>query len=485
LSHSLSLSSFRRARATARSSPAMSVVAWLTQCSGGIAFLLVLGLSIWVLTKEVGPAAVAADYRPLIAGLGGRGFWTIVFAYYCLAIHVNVICFSTRSCYGIWDMTFHLRDDAEKAKMAVVHGLGSSLQRPPSAASLSSSETLTSSNASSSSSSPTSSTSSDAGDFDLEKCSGDTTPVTDTVVHAIIIPNYKEEIDTLTETLDVLASHPQARECYDIYLGMEQREVNGDVKAMTLIQTFVKRFRSISFTMHPSDIPGESAGKGSNVAWAARELSRNYSFSMRKNVIVTGIDADSLLSANFFDGITRLHLAHPDTATTTMYCCPIIFDRNAHNVPAVVRVADILWSAGGISGLYKGSNIAPPTSVYSLPLELIDRVGGWDCGAEAIGEDLHMYLKCFFALNGRLTTRTIYSPVSQSNVVDGSTSGLRGVYLDMRARYKQALRHMWGALDTGYAMRKMADVWRDRNQTNKPFRPLHAALYVFGGGCVM
>jgi hypothetical protein len=194
----------------------MSVVAWLTQCSGGIAFLLVLGLSIWVLTKEVGPAAVAADYRPLIAGLGGRGFWTIVFAYYCLAIHVNVICFSTRSCYGIWDMTFHLRDDAEKAKMAVVHGLGSSLQRPPSAASLSSSETLTSSNASSSSSSPTSSTSSDAGDFDLEKCSGDTTPVTDTVVHAIIIPNYKEEIDTLTETLDVLASHPQARECYDV-----------------------------------------------------------------------------------------------------------------------------------------------------------------------------------------------------------------------------------------------------------------------------
>jgi hypothetical protein len=449
----------------------MSIVAWVTQCSGGIAFLLVLCLSFWVLTKEAAPVETITDYRPFMGfnGFGGRGFWTIVFAYYCLAIHVNVICFSTRSCWGIWDMIIHLRD-SEKAKL--VRGLRSSLRRPSSAASLSSSETLTSAHVSS----PSSSTSSDAGDFDMEKYSDDATPVTETVIHAIVIPNYKEEIDTLTETLDVLASHPQARDSYDIYLGMEQREINGDVKAMSLIQAFVKRFRSIAFTMHPSDIPGESAGKGSNVAWAARELSRNYSFSMRKNVIVTGIDADSLLSTNFFDNITRLHLAHPDTATTTMYCCPIIFDRNAHSVPAVVRVADILWSAGGISGLYKGSSIAPPTSVYSLPLELIDRVGGWDCGSEAIGEDLHMYLKCFFALNGRLTTRTIYSPVSQSNVVDGTTKGARGVYLDMRARYKQALRHMWGALDSGYAMRKMAEIWRNRNQTTKAFRPLHASL---------
>lgn len=73
---------------------------------------------------------------------------------------------------------------------------------------------------------------------------------------------------------------------------MEQREINGELKALNLIQTFVKRFRSIAFTMHPSDIPGESAGKGSNVAWAARELSRNYTMAMRKNVVITGIDGE-------------------------------------------------------------------------------------------------------------------------------------------------------------------------------------------------
>jgi hypothetical protein len=447
----------------------MSILVWMTQCCGGLAWLSVLFLCIYVLTKEAAVTEPGYEYQHVVNtnAATGAGIFTAIFAYWCLFLHLNVAAFSVRSIYGIWDMIANLRD-MEKARL--VRGLRSSLRRPGSAASVSSEETLAAS--------PTtcSASSSDAGDLDIEKYADDSTMTTDRVIHAIVIPNYKEELDVLTETLDVLACHPQARDCYDVYLGMEQREANGDIKAMNLVQSFVKRFRSITYTMHPSDIPGEAAGKGSNVAWAARELSRNYTMAMRKNVVVTGIDADSHLSTQYFDSITRLHFAHPETAQTTLYAAPIIFDRNSHSVPTIVRVADILWSAGGVSGLYQGSSIAPPTSVYSVPLELVDRVGGWDRDSEAIGEDLHMYLKCFFALNGNLTTRTIYSAVSQCNVTDGTKTGARGMYLDIRARYKQALRHMWGALDSGYALRKMAGLWRDRNQTSRAFRPLHASL---------
>ena len=38
------------------------------------------------------------------------------------------------------------------------------------------------------------------------------------LVHAIIIPNYKEDLDTLRETLDVLACHPQASSSYEVGL---------------------------------------------------------------------------------------------------------------------------------------------------------------------------------------------------------------------------------------------------------------------------
>lgn len=78
---------------------------------------------------------------------------------------------------------------------------------------------------------------------------------------------------------------------------MEQREHNAELKAMNLIQEFVKKFRSIDFTLHPSDIPGEAPGKGSNMAWAARKLSERYTMSQRKDVIITGIDGTCALNS--------------------------------------------------------------------------------------------------------------------------------------------------------------------------------------------
>ena len=71
---------------------------------------------------------------------------------------------------------------------------------------------------------------------------------------------------------------------------MELRETGSESKALSLIQIFNKKFHSIDYSLHPSDIPGEAAGKGSNLAWAARKLSANYPMTIRKDVIITGID---------------------------------------------------------------------------------------------------------------------------------------------------------------------------------------------------
>ena len=136
-----------------------------------------------------------------------------------------------------------------------------------------------------------------------------------------------------------------------------------------------------------------------------------------------------------------------------MYSVPIIFDRNAQEVNPLVRAADIFWCGAGLSGLYKSSAIKIPTSVYSMAMSLAGDVGGWDTGPESIGEDMHMYLKCYFKTKGRFHVKIIYSPASQSNVTS-DVKGFRGVVANINARYKQALRHMWGSLDSGYAVQK-------------------------------
>lgn len=89
---------------------------------------------------------------------------------------------------------------------------------------------------------------------------------------------------------------------------MEKREADGELKALELIQKFVKKFRSIDFTSHPGNIPGEAAGKGSNMAWAARQLSAKYARAVRKDVIITGIDGKLRLS---FQYLRASHRAQP------------------------------------------------------------------------------------------------------------------------------------------------------------------------------
>ena len=112
-----------------------------------------------------------------------------------------------------------------------------------------------------------------------------------------------------------------------------------------------------------------------------------------------------------------------------------------------------MWASAGISCMSPGSEVVIPTSVYSLPLSLVEWVGGWDADSGAIGEDMHMYLKCFFRLSGNLTAQVIYAAASQCNAASSAT-GVRGYIGGIWARYQQAVRHMWGSLDTGFAIRE-------------------------------
>lgn len=255
---------------------------------------------------------------------------------------------------------------------------------------------------------------------------------------------------------------------------MEEREDGAANKAHHLISLFRRAFYRLDYCVHPHNIPGEAPGKSSNESWAARQVSKDYSNQPKKDIIITTIDgkfspfqllfpsltcaiADTHLSSRYLSQIADLHFAHPHSQQRTIYLPPLVFDRNIHEVPLIVRTADIIWAGAGISSMYPGSSVCIPTSVYSLPLSLVEHVGGWDVDTGAIGEDMHMYLKCFFALSGHLVARTIFAPASQCNVGSADT-GIRGYFDCVRSRYRQALRHMWGALDTGYTIRQFVQM---------------------------
>lgn len=196
----------------------MSLLNWCSRRAGGLALIGTVSLSYWVISREA--EATRNGYKYLASDslssssatttvTQGAGRWTVLFAYYCLLIHVLVFIFPLRSMYSTWDITCSLE---KVARSKSLQNFKLSHRRRGSSTSLSSSETLTSSR---DGSAPSSSTTSEAGDLETELYTdGDADG--HQVVHAIVVPNYKEEVDTLRETLDVLASHPQARDSYDV-----------------------------------------------------------------------------------------------------------------------------------------------------------------------------------------------------------------------------------------------------------------------------
>ncbi|KAJ3100600.1 hypothetical protein HDU97_002130 [Phlyctochytrium planicorne] len=268
------------------------------------------------------------------------------------------------------------------------------------------------------------------------------------VMHVIIVPNYKEGMDTLCETLDILASHAIAPTNYKVCLAMEENEAEGESKAQSLVRLYADHFYDIVYTIHPKDIPGEIRGKSTNVSWAARQMVR-MSKDIRSEVM-TVMDADTAFAADYFMSVAYYYAtATPEERRLQMFAPCTVFDRNSKEVPAVVRQTDVMWSLAVMSNLYPESLINFPCSAYSLSMELCEAVGFWDCGPEGIGEDMHMYLKVFFSTEGRVVIRPIYSPASQCNIEgDGYVGG-------MMARYTQGKRHMWGGLDIGYCMRRI------------------------------
>lgn len=198
----------------------MGFLNWCSRCAGGLSMLALIGLSYWVISRETiiedygfivykGASTKEGSYSSKTTAVGA-GIWTIFFAYYCLLIHFLVALFPIRACWSIWSITKSLKQSAQSRAVQDYKTAG--LRRQSSSSSITSSETLSSSD-----SDNVFSTASEFTDSESElSTEGKDSAQSSAVIHAIVIPNYKEDMEILRETLDVLASHPQAQSCYDV-----------------------------------------------------------------------------------------------------------------------------------------------------------------------------------------------------------------------------------------------------------------------------
>ncbi|KAI8616433.1 hypothetical protein BC830DRAFT_1080613 [Chytriomyces sp. MP71] len=267
----------------------------------------------------------------------------------------------------------------------------------------------------------------------------------DQVSHVIVIPNYQEDLASLKDTLAVLASHSMAKTNYRVCLAMEAAEKGSDEKARILLDAFKGRFADLVFTVHTL-LSGEIRGKSSNVNHAVRELANMR--GERSREIVTVVDADTCFAADYFECISyHTAISDPVSRKSQLFFAPVVFDRNTHGVSTVIRITDIAWSTAVMSMSMPGYPLRLALSTYSIPMDLAIAIGFWDTTPEAMGEDYHTSLKCYFATRGRVRTVPVFSPSSQCHI-DGGT-----FWSSFYDRWVQMKRHAWAILDFSYGVR--------------------------------
>jgi hypothetical protein len=297
--------------------------------------------------------------------------------------------------------------------------------------------------------------------YDQFRASHPDSMVWEQVHHIILMPSYGEPIAVLRQSLSQLSTSDEAT-AMTVVLAMEAREADAFNKASQLRDEFAPHFERILITQHPYGVEGELAGKSSNTNYAIRQASIEVlRHHPAENIIVTVMDADTQWHTRYFSALTYAFITHSDRYHA-FWQAPIRYHGKIEDLHPALRLINVFASALELSYLSSWW-LSLPISSYSLSFKLLQASDFWD--ANVIAEDWHMFLKAYFANNGKVRVNPIYLPFIAS-VVGGDT------FLEaVKNRYHQTVRHALGSREIGYT-------WA--NITQSPDIPLYKRMRLFG-----
>jgi len=271
----------------------------------------------------------------------------------------------------------------------------------------------------------------------------------DDITHYVIIPNYKENMSVLCETIGAIAASPLAPTHIIVVLAMEEREQGGEDKVHQLMLRFEGKFKGMLANYHPSNLPGEMPGKSSNEGHAFRKtvVADVRRRQLRtENVCVSICDADSVHHVKHFEALNFKYCTDPHRHTR-MYQGPMVNFLNFDTVPASTRLMCTVVTVHELSHLYNyKKNEVLPFSTYAMSFNCARDVGGWD--GDYIAEDWHQFLKCYFHYGDKMRVEALPHPVL-CYAVEGDT-----YWQSLMDRFEQAKRHALALIEIPYVLNK-------------------------------
>jgi len=271
------------------------------------------------------------------------------------------------------------------------------------------------------------------------------------ISHVIIISSSREPIEIIEMAVGSLAAQIDIDlKKLIVIIAQEARagEKNNSATKQYFSQKYLGTFGQLIFTEHPSGLPGETVGKHSNEGWAARYFKKNYidtgKFSL-DDLTLTSCDVDTIFHPKFFSALTYQFAGSPNRYFR-FWQSPIFWHHNINSVPAPIRIIGTLGNVIHIANIQEPDGLFFNYSCYSSSYRLIDSAGYWD--TDMIPEDWHIFLQTFFSSGGKAAVEPIFLPT----IVDAPSG--KNYFDALKNRYRQCVRHAWGAIDIPYAIQE-------------------------------
>ncbi len=252
------------------------------------------------------------------------------------------------------------------------------------------------------------------------------------ITHVVVLPTYKEPYEVLAGTLRSLAVVDYPLDRFIVVLATEERDA-ATIRpiAARLATEYAHVFGHFLVTEHPGNIIGEVAGKGSNIAWAGRqvkELIDRLGLPDDK-ILVSTFDADTSAHRQYFSYLTVTFLNHPNRLRTSYQPIPL-FHNNIWDARAMMRVVANSTTIWLLTETMRPDRLFTFSS-HSMPWRALVDVDFWQ--ADIVTEDSRIFLQCYLRYDGDYEVTPMYIPISMDTVhTESMWRSWKNQYLQIR-----------------------------------------------------
>ena len=264
--------------------------------------------------------------------------------------------------------------------------------------------------------------------------------------HLVVVPMYKEPLRVIRESFLSLKNSDYPKDRMIVVLAVEERARNEVQKTAEVIKKeFGSEFFKFLVVWHPSGLPGEIAGKGSNETWATRKAKEEIIDSLRlpyEKVIFSSFDADTIVFPKYFSCLTYHYLTSKKPTRTSFQPIPL-FINNIWQVPIPSRIfsfSSTFWNTMNQASLDNLVTFSSHSMSFKALVEVDFRQ------TNVVNDDSRIFWQCFLKFDGDYKVQPLYYPVSMDAVAS------KTYFKTITNVYKQQRRWAYGVGEIPYLL---------------------------------